>query len=203
VDSSTLPPTTTYDIIDNVSGLSLSTGAAPAAGPYLRTYADGAAIDLSRQVPPDTNPTNFDFGAQLTIQGQPADGDSFTVQASTNQDLFQTIYDLITTLETTGGGSSTSNTQLANGLNTALSNLDNGLDNILRVRAAIGSRLREVDSTQASQADLVLQYQTTLSELRDLDYTKAISELTQQQIILEAAQKSFVLVQGLSLFDYV
>jgi len=203
VDSSTVPPTTTYDIVDNVSGLSLTTGAAPGPGPYLRTYTDGGAIDLSRQVPPDTNPISFDFGAQLTIQGEPADGDSFTVQASTNQDLFQTIYDLITTLETTGGSGATSKTQLVNGLNTALSNLDNSLDNVLRVRAAIGSRLQEVDATQASQGDLVLQYQTTLSGLRDLDFTQAISDLTQQQIILEAAQKSFVGVQRLSLFDYL
>ena len=100
VDSSTVPPTTTYDLIDNLSGLSLTTGAAPGAGPYLRTYTDGAGINLSRQAPPDTNPASFDFGAQLTIEGQPADGDSFTVQASTNQDLFKTIHDLITTLET-------------------------------------------------------------------------------------------------------
>jgi flagellar hook-associated protein 3 FlgL len=202
VDSSTVPPTTTYDLIDNVSGLSLTTGAAPAAGPYLRTYTDGAAIDLSRQQPPDTNPASFDFGAQLTIEGAPADGDSFTVQASTNQDLFKTIYELITTLET-AGGSAAANAALTNGINTALSNLDNSLDNILRVRSAIGTRLREVDDTQFSQSDLVLHHQTTLADLRDLDYAKAISDLTRQQLTYEAAQKSFVRVQELSLFNFL
>ena len=202
VDGTTVPPTTTYDIVDNVNGISLTTGAAPAAGPYLRTYSDGAAIDLSRQVPPDTNPASFDFGAQLIVEGEPADGDSFTVQASTNQDLFRTIHDLITTLET-AGGSAAANAALANGINTALSNLDNGLDNVLRVRSAIGTRLREVDDTQSSQADLVLQHQTTVSQLRDLDYAKAISDLTRQQLTYEAAMQSFVRVQELSLFNFL
>jgi flagellar hook-associated protein 3 FlgL len=202
VDSTTVPPTTTYDIVDNVSGLSLTTGAPPGAGPYLRAYTDGAAIDLSRQVPPDTNPAGFDFGAQLTIEGAPADGDSFTVQASTHQDLFKTISDLITALETTGSGA-VEKAALANGINTALSNLDNGHDNVLRVRSAIGTRLREVDDTQSTQSDLVLQHQTTVSGLRDLDYAKAISDLTRQQLTYEAAQKSFVRVQQLSLFDFL
>jgi len=202
VDSTTVPPTTTYDIVDNVNGISLTTGAAPGAGPYLRTYSDGAAIDLSQQAPPDTNPTSFDFGAQLFVEGQPADGDSFTVQASTNEDLFDTIYDLITTLET-GGGGATSNARLTNGINTALSNLDNSLDNVLRVRSAIGTRLREVSDTQAGQSDLILQHQTTVSQLRDLDYAKAISDLTRQQLTYEAAQKSFVRVQELSLFNFL
>ncbi len=202
VDSITLPPTTTYDLIDNVSGLSLTTGAAPGAGPYLRRYAEGAGIRLSRQVPPDTNATNFDFGAELTIEGLPADGDTFTVQASTHQDLFKTIHDLITTLEATGAGAA-AKAALANGINTALSNLDNGHDNLLRVRSAIGTRLREVDDTQSSQSDLVLHHQTTLADLRDLDYAKAISDLTRQQLTYEAAQKSFVRVQELSLFNFL
>ncbi len=202
VDSTTLPPTTTYDVIDNVSGLSLTTGAAPGAGPYLRTYSEGAAISLARQQPPDTNPVNFDFGAELAIEGIPADGDTFTVQASTNQDLFETLYDLITTLETTGA-TAVDKAELHNGLNTALSNLDNALDNLLRVRAAIGARLREVDETQSSQSDLVVHHRSTLSDLRDLDYAKAISDLTRQQLTYEAAQKSFVRVQELSLFDFL
>jgi flagellar hook-associated protein 3 FlgL len=202
VNNGVNPPVTTYDIVDNTTGLSLTTGAAPGAGPYLRTYTDGGSISLKTQLPPDTNPTAFDFGAQLSIQGQPANGDSFTVKASTNQDLFKTLSDLIAAVESAQPGAAT-NTKLTNSLNTAMSNLDNSLDNVLRVRAAIGSRLNEVDSAKSSQADLVGQYQTTLSGLRDLDYAKAISDLTLQQTTLEAAQKSFVRVQGLSLFNFI
>jgi flagellar hook-associated protein 3 FlgL len=193
---------TTYDVIDNASALSLTTGAAPTAGPYLRTYTDGAAIDLTRQVPPDTNPANFDYGAQITIKGQPAAGDTFTVKASTNQDLFKTVNDMITALET-AQRTPVGNTKLANNLNVALSNLDNSLDNVLRVRTAVGARQNEVEATGSAQSDLALDYQKQLSDLRDLDYAQAISDLSRQQLSLEAAQKSFVRVQGLSLFNFL
>lgn len=193
---------TTYDIVDNVSGKSLLTGAPAAAGPYLRTYTSGSTISLKTQAPPDTNPTPFDYGAELSIQGAPANGDSFTVKASTNQDLFQTISNLISTLNTPINGAS-DQAALANGLNSAMSNLDNGLNNVLTAQAAVGARLKELDSVQTVGQSRQLQYQQVISQLGDLDYTKAISDFTQKQTALEAAQKSFLKVQGLSLFNYM
>ena len=41
-----------------------------------------------------------------------------------------------------------------------------------------------------------LQYATTLRSAQDLDYTKAISDFTQQQTQLEAAQKTFAQVSA-------
>jgi hypothetical protein len=67
---------------------------------------------------------------------------------------------------------------LANQLNIAHSNLDNSITNVLTVRASVGSRLKEVDNAKSAGSDVVLQYQQTLSGLRDLDYAKAISDLT-------------------------
>lgn len=48
-----------------------------------------------------------------------------------------------------------------------------------------------------------LQYASTLSGLQDLDMVKAISLFSQQQITLQAAQKSFTSISGLSLFNYI
>jgi len=39
--------------------------------------------------------------------------------------------------------------------------------------------------------------------LQDLDYAKAITDLTRQKTMLEAAQMSFTKIQGLSLFNYM
>lgn len=203
VNSAVNPPVTTYDIVDNASGNSLLTGAAAAAsGPYLRTYTEGAAIALQRQAPPDTNATNWDYGAEISIKGKPATGDSFSVEASTNEDMFTTLHGLIDALETAQPGA-TGNARLANDLNTALSNLDRGIDNVLRVQSSVGARLREADEAKAAQDDLVGQYDETLSDLRDLDYAKALSDLARQQLTYEAAQKSFAQVQTLSLFQYI
>jgi flagellar hook-associated protein 3 FlgL len=84
-----------------------------------------------------------------------------------------------------------------------MSNLDNALDNILTIRAEVGSRLKEVDAVQNTREDLTIQYQAAISNLQDVDYAKVISDLTLQQMHLQAAQKSFASTQSLTLFNYI
>ena len=91
----------------------------------------------------------------------------------------------------------------ASALNTGLSQIDTAMNNVLRVRSAVGTRQVELDTTNSAQQDSALQYTNTLSQLRDVDYTQAISDLTRQQTGLQAAQKSFANVQGLSLFNFL
>ena len=74
---------------------------------------------------------------------------------------------------------------------------------MLSVRAEVGSRLKELDTLDSAGDDLDLQYASTLSGLQDLDMVKAISLFSQQQITLQAAQKSFTSISGLSLFNYI
>lgn len=194
------PAVTTYDIIDNVSGNSVLTGAAPAAAPYPRTYTSGTAINLASQ---GAEPA-FDYGVTLTITGEPKTGDEFTIQASqTDQDIFSTVSSLISALENPGLGTSSGNTELTNNINTALSDLSLAEDRLLTVRAKIGASMKEVESHRTTSEDLALQYAKTLSGLQDLDYAKAISDLAQKQANLEAAQQSFLKIQGLSLFNYL
>ncbi|MDP1607437.1 MAG: flagellar hook-associated protein FlgL [Rhodocyclaceae bacterium] len=168
---------TTYNIVD-------SSPATIASG----TYQSGQPIAIP--------------GASVTIKGAPATGDSFSLAPSTSQSLFRTLANLVGALEggTTAPGAAAKYT---NEIGFALGNLDQANDNILRIRAAIGSRLNEVDSLSDVNQDLQLQYQQTLSNLQDLDYAKAISDLTRKQTDLEAAQKSFMRVSQLSLFNYL
>jgi flagellar hook-associated protein 3 FlgL len=196
--SAAVPPVTTYDIVDNVSGDSLLTGAAPGAAPLPRVFTPGQAIVLKNQ---GAEPA-FDYGAQLVISGSPADGDTFDVDASSSQSLFATLGDLIDALES-GTNTTSGNALLANRIGSALSNLDQAQDNLLRVRAAIGSRLNEIEALASAGEGLDLNYEETLSRLRDVDYAAAITQLTQEQGYLEAAQKSFLRVTDLSLFNYV
>jgi flagellar hook-associated protein 3 FlgL len=201
VDSSVTPPQTTYDIVDNVNNISLLTGASPAAGPHLRAYTPGAAISLTTQAPPDTNATPFDFGAMVTVDGAPANGDAFTVKASVNRDVFATVHDLITALQNGTSPGAASVAVYQNALNASMSGLDNALDNMLKVRADVGARLKEVDAEQNASEDLSLHYDGRLSALQDVDYAKAISDLTMRQTQLDAAQQSFLKVTSLNLFN--
>ena len=110
---------------------------------------------------------------------------------------------LIGALKTPIGTSSFTTSEYTNALGLQLTNLDRALDNVSSVQATVGTRLRELESLGDAASDLDLQYQTSLSGLQDLDYAKAISEFTMQQTFLEAAQKSFAQISGLSLFNYL
>lgn len=167
---------TTYDIVDNTSATTLVSGA-----PYV---ADGP-ITVA--------------GMQFAIEGAPANGDSFSVQPSSNVSVFSTLAALRTALRGAGQGD-VANASLTNALNTANSNLTNALDRILSVTASLGTRMRETDAVAATNEDLDLAYEARLSDLGDLDYARALSDLNFQQLHLEAAQKSFTLITGLSLF---
>jgi flagellar hook-associated protein 3 FlgL len=216
VDATVQPPVTYYDLIDTdpaspTVGNSMLTGGLPvvpttnpgpppifSGAPGLRTYVSGQAILLTAS--PTESP--FDLGSNVIINGYPANGDVFTLQPSTTQDIFETLGTLITDLEqSTANGSQ--GALLSNRVGFALTNLDQSEQNILRVRALIGSRLQEVESLQGINEDVQIQYQQAISNLQDLDYAKAITDLTRKQTDLQAAQQSFSMISQLSLFDYI
>jgi flagellar hook-associated protein 3 FlgL len=141
-------------------------------------------------------------GVQFDVKGDPADQDQFTVAPSTKESIFTTLTDLIGALRAPGDGPA-GQASLSNKLNHAQNSIDNATDNLLSVQSAVGARLRELDYLDSSGDDLNLQYATTLSTLQDVDVVKAISLFTQQQTTLDAAQKSFKSLSGLSLFNYI
>lgn len=172
---------TTYSVTNTTTATPVSAGI---------PYVSGQAISID--------------GMQFDIHGTPADGDTFTVSPSVNESIFKTISDMISVLNTpVPSGSASGAAQLAGGLQRGINNLDKALDNVLASQASMGLRLNELDALQSTGDDLGLQYKQTLSDLQDVDYNKAISDLTQQQTYLQAAQQTFAKVAGLSLFDYL
>src|SRR5258708_39363840 len=69
------------------------------------TYTDGQSIGFR--------------GVQVTLNGQPAVGDTFSVAPSTNQSVFTTVQNLVTALQTETG-STAGNAQWVNAVNNAI-----------------------------------------------------------------------------------
>lgn len=209
-DQSTNPAQLYYDLVDVETEKSLFTGGTSTAGGTGNTFShkfiDGDAISFSGLNVPYAGPpatTIADFGMSVVINGTPASGDSFKVQASQSVSVFDTMAELITALESGAPSGTSGNTHLANKLSGVLSNISQVEDKFLTVRASIGTRLAEVDDLDSLGQDLDLQYDETLSNLQDLDYADAITRLTRQQSELQAAQASFARISQLSLFDYL
>jgi flagellar hook-associated protein 3 FlgL len=184
----------------NTYRLDFSVGGSPAATTYTVTNTS-TGVTAAPAAYQDGQPIVFD-GMSFDIKGAPADGDEFTVEPSSKESLFSTVTSMIALLRTEQG-SPAARAQMSNGMNTATENLSAALDNVLTVRASVGSRLKELDYLDSAGEDLGLQYASTLSDLQDLDLVEAISMYSQQQVTLEAAQKSFKSMSSLSLFNYI
>lgn len=117
----------------------------------------------------------------------------------TGESAFDTIKNMIDLLEKPINTSTTFRTDFDN----SLRNMQAILDNTSRIRSSVGSRLSELQSLGTSGSSLDLQYTETLSNLQDVDYASALTTLSKQQLNLETAQKSFVKISALSLFDYL
>ncbi len=109
----------------------------------------------------------------------------------TADDVFKTLYDMAGELD--------SNTPNAARLN----DIDAAMNNIVNAQSRIGSRLNAIDTQRGVNDSAILQFEQTRSSLQDLDYAKAISDLNLQMTGLQAAQQSYVKVQGLSLFTFL
>ena len=77
------------------------------------------------------------------------------------------------------------------------------MTNVSTANADVGSNLQVIDSTQVTGDNLGVTYKSSLSQLQDTNFTQAATDLAQQQLALQAAQKSFAQVSNLSLFTYI
>lgn len=170
---------TEYEITD---------GATPANVVQTGTYAAGSAITFN--------------GVSVTITGAPAAGDTFTVNRSRNESIFETIGNIVDVLRLPAGDA-TSNAKLSSSLQGALQQLDQATDHFLGVRAQVGVRLASIDAADATREAMDIDTASALSDLRDLDYAQALTKMNQQLVGLQAAQLSYSKISNLSLFNYL
>src|SRR3984885_3777672 len=152
------------------------------------SYTDGGTIAFN--------------GVQVTLSGQPASGDQFSLAPSTNQSLFTTVQNLVSALQS-GATNPASSTGLNNSINSAINNIDQALSQSSNVRATIGGRLNSITTQQSVATSQQTQLQQSISNLQSLDFASAITTLDQQQTTLSAALQAFNLTQGLTLFKFL
>ncbi len=141
-------------------------------------------------------------GVSLSFNGTPASGDTFSVGPSSTQSLFSSVQNLINLVGNPGSvGSQLAQNQTA--MYGALQSLSTMQSQITNVLAGVGTREQMVTTATSQLATRATQLQSTLSGLQDLDYAQASARFAQYQTTLQAAEQSYVQIQGLSLFNYI
>lgn len=141
-------------------------------------------------------------GVELRFEGTPAAGDRFEVNAAQSRDMFATVQDLITVFSTPVEDSA-DKASLQNVVFTALEELDGHNSAILSVRSGVGARLSAVDQQVSINEAAALEIEQAHSNIVDLDYAQAISEMQMKLAGLQAAQQSFLKIHGMNLFDFL
>ncbi|WP_250452601.1 flagellar hook-associated protein FlgL [Caballeronia sp. ATUFL_M2_KS44] len=152
-----------------------------------------------------TGKTDITLGGQkVTIDGAPANNDTFTVLPATkdNNDIFATLDNLVNALKqpTSTPGAQTA---LQNALTTAGTKISNTFNNVLSTQTVVGGREQEVQSTQTAMQTTQTQTSSDLANLTSIDLVSAISSYELTQSSLQAAQMAFTQIQKMSLFDYL
>ncbi len=166
---------------------------------YVIEDEGGAVIQTAPYVPGES----IQFaGRSITLSGTPEVGDEVLSRSAEHRDVFETLDAIIEALEL-GGATPDNRANLATATNTALADLDAALGNFSDVRSEVGARLRTFDQQEEMNEDRLVDLNSAVSEIRDLDYAEAISRFNQQQVALQAAQQTYTQVNRLSLFDFL
>jgi flagellar hook-associated protein 3 FlgL len=146
----------------------------------------------------DTGQRNLRVGSGYLVEISDPGSDIFisTNIDATTQSMFQTIDDYVTALNANNVTTSPNNADF-------LANIDNAMDNVLAAQTRIGSRLNGIEQQRAVNEATIASLEVNASQLKDLDYAEAITRLNAQSVGLQAAQQSYVKVQGLSLFNFI
>lgn len=181
-----------------LGGMQIEFGASPNERSYTMTDGNGTTRTGILDDDPDAENKLVFGGVTLFIGGTPSPGETITlVSGNQKQSILDTIANLRTALE----NPASSNTDIRDAVAVALTNLDHGMVSVDAARGNIGARLNVIETTQTDNEDVTLVNKSVQAELKELDYAEALSRLSFQTVILEAAQQSYVKISGLNLFN--
>lgn len=138
-------------------------------------------------------------GLEIEIEGTTGDTVDFQLEPPEKNNIAETLNNFINALY----DKDVSDSDFDNALSDALIGVDNSLTSMGDAISAIGGRMNVAESVLASNLDLDIANRSARSNIEDVDYAKAVSELSRQETALQAAQATFSLVTGTSLFDYI
>lgn len=140
-------------------------------------------------------------GIRLQLTGGAATGDIIQVALTEPPpgDIFSSTEQLIHSVSNYSGQHARLNYEVGSFLET----LDSAYIQINAARAQIGAQMNIVDAMKSSAESARLIAQKTLSSIEDVDYTVAVSQLSQNLLALQISQQTFSKIQSLSLFNFL
>jgi len=189
---------------------------------YVVSGRDGSGQPIAEQPPVPYDPASgqLEFknaqgvALRVTFSGQPQAQDTFAITSANaasaatdgegvDLNIFHTLDALVEDLRLPAYQSKDAAVQarLGNTLNSAMQKIDLNYDQLLSIRASVGTRLNEIDALDLTGQQRNLNWEGRLSQMENVDYYTAISQLQLRKTALEAAAAAFKQIQSTSLFN--
>ncbi|MBV2127888.1 flagellar hook-associated protein FlgL [Arsukibacterium indicum] len=123
----------------------------------------------------------------------------FSLQPPEKKNILTTIGEFITALE----DPTLSIFEFGEAISDTLTQVTSASSKIDSTLSTIGGRVNVLDSVFGTNEDLTINNKSYRADLAEVDYAAAITEITKQEIALEAISATFTKVSGVSLFDYI
>jgi flagellar hook-associated protein 3 FlgL len=138
-------------------------------------------------------------GLEFNLTGNTGDTVNFQLESPQKKNIAETLNDFVNALN---------NENIADGdfleaLSDVIVGVENSQTSIANAISKVGARRNIADSVFASNLDFEISNKTARSNIEEVDYAKAVSELSRQETALQAAQATFSRVTGTSLFDFI
>ncbi len=136
-------------------------------------------------------------GVTTVIDGTPAVGDAFSVEAGSSKDAFTALNQLIGVLR------SGTSEQLTAMVDITLVDINALQEKLSVAQVEGGAKMNTLERQESNNLDMGLSLKKSLSAIRDTDFVTAVSQLQQEMTIYEAAQATFAKIQQSTLFDHI
>jgi flagellar hook-associated protein 3 FlgL len=202
----------TYDVVDTTTGVVVSSGSAYTSGSDI-TF-DGITVTLEDTPGPPVAGDTFTIAT--TPAGSTYQGDTGQISYEVDQDRYETInltgdyvfqgvgvsdgQDLFSLYDRAVAALNTNDTTELNAL---LDDFDQAMTQISNVQAVVGSKENLYDNLTSRLEDIQVNLKEQLSDVRDVDVTEAVTELSIRETAYEAVLNATSAVIQPTLFDYL
>lgn len=143
-------------------------------------------------------------GMKLTITGEPAVGDTFTVKPSERSTIFNILDQAIDAVRNGANlDGSTATGSLTHAITRGVAEIDSGMSRLQTVRSLAGDLLNRADRIETGLSARSTQLEADRSRAEDIDMIQALSDVDTQKAGLQAALQSYAQIQKLSLFNFI
>ncbi|MHB1221668.1 MAG: flagellar hook-associated protein FlgL [Gammaproteobacteria bacterium] len=158
----------------------------------LTGVTSGTVIPATVYVPGTTITAN---GMAFTLKGAPNAGDSFSIKPSQNQNVFDTMTNLVNLLRTPIGDDLAARSRYATNLNQYTASMDQVLNHLISFQANIGTRGQQIDIQANSLLSLTNIQKNIWTNLATVPDYESISNMKSQMSALDMTTGMYAQLQ--------